>query len=195
MAGNEQSKSWRELYRVHPAADILPMMSDEELDDLGKDIKTNGVVSPIVLWIDLNGDEWLLDGRNRLEALQREGLEYDDKCWDPHGLRYYTGDKDEPDDVAYVDPVAYVMSINVKRRHLTAEQKREAIAKLLKLAPERSDRQIAKDVGVDNKTVGATRKKLESTEEIPHSDKRVGADPERAVTTAPPTGGGAETSG
>jgi hypothetical protein len=68
------------------------------------------------------------------------------------------------------------MSANAHRRHLTREQKRDAIAALLKLDPERSDRQIGKDLGADHKTVGAVRAKAEVTGEIPHSPERRGAD-------------------
>ena len=34
--------AWREAYQVHPAADVFPMMSDEELAQLGQDIKATG---------------------------------------------------------------------------------------------------------------------------------------------------------
>jgi hypothetical protein len=30
---------WRDNYKVHPAADALPMMPDDELAELGEDIK------------------------------------------------------------------------------------------------------------------------------------------------------------
>src|SRR5262249_48331951 len=50
------------------------------------------------------------------------------------------------------DPVAYVISANIKRRHLTTEQKRELIAKLIKAQPEKSSRQVAKVVGVSHTT-------------------------------------------
>ena len=43
--------------------------------------------------------------------------------------------------------------LNIQRRHLTAEQKRDLIAKLLRANPERSDRATAKIAKVDNKTV------------------------------------------
>jgi hypothetical protein len=42
--------SWRDHIKVHPAADLFPMMSDDELKALGEDIKENGYMnSPIVL--------------------------------------------------------------------------------------------------------------------------------------------------
>src|SRR3954447_2894984 len=59
-------------FDVHPAAAVLPMMSDDELDDLAADIEANGLLHPIVL--DADG-ELLIDGRNRLEACCRAGVE------------------------------------------------------------------------------------------------------------------------
>ena len=66
------------------------------------------------------------------------------------------------------DPFAYVLSVNVHRRHLTAEQKREIVAKVLKAQPEKSNRTIAKQTKVDDKTVGSVRRELEGRAEIPH---------------------------
>ena len=54
-----------------------------------------------------------------------------------------------------LDPYEYVLSANIHRRHLTAEQKREIIAKVLKAQPEKSNRTIAKQMKVDHKTVGS----------------------------------------
>jgi|SoiMethySBSTD1v2_1073268.scaffolds.fasta_scaffold64593_3 hypothetical protein len=36
--------TWRDKYKVHPAADVFPMMSDEELEALGQDILENGLL-------------------------------------------------------------------------------------------------------------------------------------------------------
>ena len=70
------------------------------------------------------------------------------------------------------DPYEYVLSANMHRRHLTGEQKRELIAKVLKAQPGSSNRKIAALTKVDDKTVGAVREKLEGSAEIPHVDKR-----------------------
>jgi len=52
----------------------------------------------------------------------------------------------------------------------TTRRKREVAAKLLKLDASRSDRAIARDIGIDHKTVGDVRHELEANEEIPHSE-------------------------
>jgi hypothetical protein len=59
------------------------------------------------------------------------------------------------------DPWTFVVSINIHRRHLPAEKKRELIAKLLKATPEKSDRQIAEQTKSNRTTVGQIRKELE----------------------------------
>ena len=51
------------------------MMSDEEIDALAADIKVNGLRANVVRYRD--GDRtFILDGRNRLEALARIGVEF-----------------------------------------------------------------------------------------------------------------------
>jgi hypothetical protein len=184
---------------VHPAAALLQMMSDAELDELAADIKATGLQQPIVVWVDNSAaakgsagpfPTYLLDGRNRLAALKLLGIK------DPRdaprakaaqytpgwGVRYLsalvkTSDltsrgmskpKWRPD----VNPTTFVLSMNVHRRHLTSEQKRQAIAAYLKADPTTSDRKVAKELGVDNKTAAKVRADLEAREEIPHVPTR-----------------------
>jgi hypothetical protein len=73
--------------------------------------------------------------------------------------------KREPD---LPDPWAYVLSVNAARRHLTAEQKREVIAKLLKAQPGKSNRQIAEMAKDEHKKVGRVRADLEARGVLPH---------------------------
>jgi len=56
---------------VHPIADLLPMMTGEELANLAVDIKANGLIHPIVV----DRDGLLLDGRNRSMACEIAGIE------------------------------------------------------------------------------------------------------------------------
>ena len=69
-----------------------------------------------------------------------------------------------------------IVSLNLHRRQLDAEAKRDVIAKLLKANPEQSNRTIAKQVKADDKTVAKVRRDLESTAELPQLEKTVGAD-------------------
>jgi hypothetical protein len=72
-------------------------------------------------------------------------------------------------------PLEHVISLNIMRRRLNSEQKRNLIAELLKDAPDRSDRDTARIIGVDGKTVGTVRHKLESTGRSPWSPRLGGA--------------------
>lgn len=79
--------TWRDKYKVHPAADVFPMMSDEELEALGQDILENGLREPIKIMRVRKAKQiaenafsqptMLLDGRNRLEAMERVGIDLD----------------------------------------------------------------------------------------------------------------------
>ncbi len=90
--------------KAHPAADLFPMMSDEEIGQLAVDIRTNGLRQPIVT-IDENGDRLILDGRNRDRACAIAGVP---KAYIPFG-----GD----------DPYAFVVSANLHRRHLSPTER------------------------------------------------------------------------
>jgi hypothetical protein len=186
-------KSWRDVLPVHPAANLFPLMSPDELRALGEDIKAHGLTSPIVLWSPKrrSGKTFLLDGRNRLDALERLGcqivgewgLELEaslgvDYTWPIYG-KGGLAESDGFCESGYdgnCDPYAFVISANIHRRHLTAEQKRELIAKLIKATPEKSNRQIAETVKVDHKTVASVRAEKEATGEIPQLTKTVGKD-------------------
>jgi ParB-like chromosome segregation protein Spo0J len=135
--------------KFHPLADIFPLMEGEEFDALVADIKANGLIEPIVML-----DGMILDGRNRYRACVAADVE--------PTFRPFTGD----------DPAAYVISANIHRRHLTAEQKRELIAKLIKAQPEKSDRQIAGAAKASPTTVGTVRAKMEAAGDVSKLDTR-----------------------
>jgi len=162
------ASSWRDVLPIHPAAELFPLMTPDELRSLGEDILKNGMTSPIVLWeADEKTPAVLLDGRNRLDAIELViGPPKVDRWTVSADGRLNRGLVSTL--AGHVDPYAYVISVNIRRRHLTAEQKRELIAKLIKATPEKSDRQIAKTVKADHKTVGAVRAEQEARGEIPH---------------------------
>jgi hypothetical protein len=164
-------RKWRDVLKIHPAADLFPRMSPDELKALGEDIKKNGLreqVKVISTWSKpLNGFDpateltnVLIDGRNRLDAMEAAGINLfrtDGQLENSH-FRAISG--------KVIDPYAYVVSANIHRRHLTAEQKREVIAKLIKAAPEKSNRRIAGEVRVSHPTVAAVRADLETKGDV-----------------------------
>jgi hypothetical protein len=157
--------SWRDHLKIHPAADLFPMMSESELRELGENIKAQGLKSHLKLY---KGK--LLDGRNRLEAMELVGIPVN-LSGDVAALGCPFDHLDER-----ADPYDHVIALNLHRRHLTADQKRDLIAKVLKAKPEASNNQIAKQTKTSDKTVAKVRGKLESTSEIPKLEKTTGKD-------------------
>jgi N6-adenosine-specific RNA methylase IME4 len=94
----------------HPAADVFPLIPAAEFYQLVDDIKVNGLQESIVLH-----DGMILDGRNRYLASLAAGVE---PTFAP-----FRGD----------DPVAFVISANLRRRHLDESQRAMVAAKLATL--------------------------------------------------------------
>ena len=83
----------------HKYADIFPMIENNELENLKSDIKEHGLLQPIIML-----DNKILDGRNRYTACKQLGI--------TPKFEEYKGDK----------PLEFVISLNLKRRHLTQSQ-------------------------------------------------------------------------
>src|SRR5215471_11876663 len=64
--------SWRDIVQVHPACELFPSLSPEELKDLGEDIKKNGLTAQLY-----KHNQTLLDGRNRLDAMELVGYDFE----------------------------------------------------------------------------------------------------------------------
>jgi hypothetical protein len=133
-----KNKSWRDVYKVHPVADLFPMLPENELRKLGEDIKTNRLKEKIVLWTSSQVDDepvYLLDGRNRLAAMDLVGMAPADSTWWANLHRpYHSAVTVDGKPVADIpDPYAYVISKNIHRRHLTKEQQADLIVKAMKL--------------------------------------------------------------
>jgi ParB-like chromosome segregation protein Spo0J len=99
MSGDHMRHGPHDL-ESHPIADAFPMMDGTEFAELVDDIKANGVREPIVLH-----EGRILDGRNRYRAAQMAGVE----C----PRTEYQG----------TDPIKYVVSLNLRRRHLNESQR------------------------------------------------------------------------
>ena len=179
------TEHWRALLAVHPAAELFPLMADTDpagLKELAENIKANGLIDPIVIWKDENDDKlFLLDGRNRLDAMVLAGI----LGVDALGILFNveTGFPVYPVELFSQkpcarggDPYEIAIGLNVHRRHLTAALKNDLIAAVLKAKSELSNRQIGEITKTDKKKVGAVRTKMEATGVISPVEKRTGKD-------------------
>lgn len=94
-------------YDFHPLANIFPLIDGQAYQDLMADILKYGVREPVWIY-----EGQILDGRNRYRAALAMGVE----C----PIQEYTG----------VDATAFVISLNLHRRHLSESQRGMVAAKL-----------------------------------------------------------------
>ena len=195
---SKSKSSWRDVLPIHPAADLFPMMTPDELKELGEDIRKQGQRVPIAVWkAQKRSRPELLDGRNRLDAMEAVGIglrvDYEGTDLNPCVRLFKHMPPDGPwwpieiVELIGLDPYDVVLSANIRRRHLTAGQRREVIAKVLKATPSKSNRTIAKQTSADHKTVGAVRDKLEVRGEIPHVETVEDSKGRRQPAHKPPT--------
>lgn len=96
-------------YKNHPLSEIFPLIEDHNLEKMVEDIERNGLQNPIVLY-----EGKILDGRNRYKACQIAGL---DPIFSEH----------------QGDPLSFVLSANLHRRHLTESQRAMIAGKISNL--------------------------------------------------------------
>ena len=101
----------------HALAEVFPPIQGEDFNELVADVRAHGVREPIWLF-----EGQILEGRHRYLAAQAAGVD----C----PIRPYEGN----------DPLGFVISMNLKRRHLTTSQRAMVAAKLANMRQgERTD--------------------------------------------------------
>src|SRR5436190_1146522 len=125
-------------YESHPDAAIFPMLSPDELADLAADIKQHGLKQPIILGMH-EGREVIVDGRNRQDACEMADVEP-------------TFTKLNGEDVK-----AFIISTNVKRRHLNSGQRAMAVAMIIPTPTEAEKRHLG---GIPSVTEGISYSRL-----------------------------------
>lgn len=146
--------------KFHELSEIFPLIEGQSLDDLAADIKANGLREKIWTY-----EGKILDGRNRFLACQRANVKPE--------FRKFTGK----------DPLAFIVSLNIQRRHLTDAQRAMAAAKIAtmrqgertdlppreaRLSPNlpprggRSQTEAAAELGVSVRSVQRAKKVIDS---------------------------------
>jgi hypothetical protein len=98
-------------YKVHPLANLFPDLSKDEFEKLKRDIEAHGQLQPIIV-SGKDGDGIILDGRHRLRACKELGLV-------PKCANFALIVERSP----HLTEADFIWSVNVLRRHLTADQR------------------------------------------------------------------------
>lgn len=111
----------------HEFASIVPMLEGAERDEFNEDVRRNRLRQKIDIL-----DDQILDGRNRYVAALAAGLLEPDNAWQdrPSLFRRFLPEIDG-------DPLAYVISQNISRRHLNESQRAMAAARIAKMPAHR----------------------------------------------------------
>lgn len=109
---------------LHPLCSYFPRMSDSEFNALKSDINVNGQLHPIFIL-----DGMILDGGNRYRALTDLGI--------TPICEEYTGN----------NPVQFVLSSNLHRRHLTQGQAAAIVSATQDWAKAHPAHRVAKEAG------------------------------------------------
>jgi ParB/RepB/Spo0J family partition protein len=110
------------------------MLPDDELDELTADIRANGLLMPLLVGR-VDGQTVLIDGRNRREACKRAGMV-------PHHVL-----------LDGQDPVTFILSANINRRHMTKSQRAVTVAKICSFSGQ-TQRQLAGQTSLSKGLIG-----------------------------------------
>jgi ParB-like chromosome segregation protein Spo0J len=115
----------------HPIADLFPLLEGEDFAALAADVKANGLQQPIV-----RHEGKILDGRNRYRACEAAGV-----------APRFT-------DFLGADPVAFVASANLHRRHLNTSQRAMIGARIKDVYEEQAKERQRAAAAKTNATLG-----------------------------------------
>lgn len=138
----------------------LPSLCYEQFLALRDSIAVNGVLVPIL--VDGDGPvRRIIDGNYRKRIADELGYE----C--PEIVKGGLTEEEKR---------TLARCLNLARRELSQHQRRQLIADQLRETPDRSNRWLAKQLGVHHATVASVRSDLEGTGQIIQLDRTVGAD-------------------
>ncbi len=146
--------------KVYQSIVQLPPLTNEQYEGLRASIAVSGVKVPILI----DEKKQIIDGWHRKTIADE--LEYE--C--PEIVE---------DNLTDEEKRTLARALNLARRQLTTDQKRAVIADQLNEAPGRSNRWIAKQLGVTHPTVASVRKELEAGGKLFHVNEVEGEDGKR----------------
>ncbi len=144
------------LLRPRPVLELPPLAAEENAG-LRASIARHGVLIAVVM----TEDGRVIDGNNRMRLAAELGVDCPEQV--------QAGLSEE-------DIRALARSLNLARRQLNRQQRRQLVADQLRETPAWSNRRLAKALGVDHHTVASVRTEVLATGEIPHFERTTGLD-------------------
>ena len=179
--GADTQHSWRDHWRPYPTAEAYPRLSRDEQRKLAADIDKNGLKIPIQTGSVVGQGDFLLDGRERLDAIESLGWQIVNEKGEWMGVLARSGQGDKVVHRAGLTrdmATALVKSLNDHRRHMTASQRAMVAAELANMRQgkrtdlqpsanlrEVSQPQAAKMLNVSERSVQAAAKVMREAPE------------------------------
>lgn len=132
---------------------VMRSLTTDEYRTLKASIEVHGILEPIL--VDTQGN--IVDGHHRDKAAKQLGIEAPTRV-----LKGFT-----PDEL-----LQKAHALNRARRQLSQAEQRDWIAEHLAAEPKASNREIARRVGCDDKTVAGVRRSLIESAELPQDAAR-----------------------
>lgn len=135
----------------HPIADAFPLIEGDEKKELFADVAKNGIHEQGVLL-----DGMILDGRNRYLAAKSAGVEMPFRKFD----KSIDGES----------PFAFVVSMNIRRRHMTTSQRAMVATKLANLSGKGRPKENASNEAISQddaaKSMNVSRSAVQRAEKV-----------------------------
>lgn len=136
-------------------------LNQSHINDLADDLRAGAILPPLDVMYD-GGNYWLFDGYHRLHAHK---LAHGDDA--SIAVRVHQGS------LADAQWASFAVNKSHGLRRTTEDKQRAVVAALRHTnGASRSNREIGRHLGVDDKTVGEWRKRLEASAEIPQMAER-----------------------
>ena len=136
-------------------------LNQSHINDLADDLRAGAILPPLDVMYD-GGNYWLFDGYHRLHAHK---LAHGDEA--SIAVRVHQGS------LADAQWASFAVNKSHGLRRTTEDKQRAVVAALRHTnGASRSNREIGRHLGVDDKTVGEWRKRLEASAEIPQMAER-----------------------
>ena len=172
-------KNTPQILKRHPLSAAFPDMPEDEFAALVEDIRQNGLLQPVV-----THDGMVLDGWHRYRASLDAGVVPEFAKFDG------------------ADPVAFVLSLNMHRRHLNATQRSAAVVACRSWAqsgdnqhtqgggaaaapPRATVKQMADEAGTSERTIQQVKKAHEAGLSEAMRDGKVSAEKAAAIAKLP----------